>query len=218
MVAVKNTFVFPSTETTTGVNVLCLKLGHHLLESAVTLECWGWVTVVEAAVICADNLIIRLEHLSVDQTLDTLGKHGIVIHRLHAGLGYLEHDRPVWPGLLLSAARLATISELHCLELDVISGLVEGRVVGENGGTVEGAVRLWEIEPALVTDTLGTAATDADTNNVCAGIEELLAEADKLLVCHCLDQSIDCHCANELIVLDGCTILELNSLGIGVNR
>ena len=90
-------FVSPAAEAAAGVDVLFLELGEELFEDAFALEGWGWVTVVEAAVVGADDLVIGLEHFGVDETLDAVTEHVCVVDGLQRGLGDFEHDGPVGP-------------------------------------------------------------------------------------------------------------------------
>ena len=72
-------FVLPTSKSSTGENVLRLKLGEEFLQDTITLERWCRITVIEAAVVGGNDLIGRLDHLSVDQTLDgVLEKVGLV--------------------------------------------------------------------------------------------------------------------------------------------
>lgn len=194
-----------------------MQLGEELLEHAVTLKGRSGVTVVEAAVVGGHNLVARLEHLGVDKTLDALLEEVLLVNRLHAGLGNLEHDAPVRALGNLVACGSATICELHSGELLGGHWLVVGGVVGEDGCAVEGAVILGEVEPALVADTLWAVATDTDTNDVGGAVEETLGQADELLVAHGLSKEIDRHGADQLLVLDRGAVLERDLLGVGVD-
>ena len=144
--------VAPATEAATGPNVLGLEAGQDLSEGTLTLKRGGGVTVVETAVVGRDDLITGLEHLGVDQTLDGVGQKGLLVDGLHRRLGNLQHDRPVRTLLSVGALGLGAVGELQGGELLGGLGLVVGRVVGEDGGTVEGAVVLGEVE--LVTSML----------------------------------------------------------------
>ena len=144
--------VAPATEAATGPDVLLLELGQDLGKSALTLQGWGGVTVVEATVVGGHDLIGGLQHLSVDETLDRLSQKSLVVDRLHRRLGNLQHDGPVRTFLGLGALGLGAIRELQSGQLLGALGLVVGGVVGEDGGTVEGAVVLGEVE--LVTSML----------------------------------------------------------------
>ena len=209
--------VTPRTEATTGPDVLLLHLGQDLGEGTLTLQRGGGVTVVEAAVVGRDDLVGGAEHLSVDETLDTLGQESLVVNGLHGRLGNLQHDGPVRTFLRLSGLRLRTIGDLEGRELLGGLGLVVGGVVGEDGGTVEGAVILGEVEPALVTDSLGTSATDTNTDDVGRRVEELLGQTDQLLVAHHLGKMINGHGGDELLVSDGGAILQGYCSVVGVH-
>ena len=138
--------VAPAAEAATRPDVLGLELGEELLEYSLALERRSGVTVVVAAVVGADNLVRRRHHLGVDKTLDAVGEHGLVVDGLHRGLGNLEHDAPVGTLLGLGGGGLAAVGELESGQLLAALGLVVGRVVGEDGGAVEGAVVLGEVQ------------------------------------------------------------------------
>jgi hypothetical protein len=138
--------VAPASETATRPDALLLKLGKKLSESTLTLQRWGGVTVVESAVVGRDNLVVGVEHLGVNETLDGVFHDILKVNRLVRGLRDLQHDGPIRTGLGLSAGRLGTIGKLLGGELLGGVRLVVWGVVGENGGTVEGAVVLGEVE------------------------------------------------------------------------
>lgn len=138
--------VAPATEATTGPDVLLLESGQDLGESTLTFQGGGGVAVVEAAVVGGDNLIGGLQHLGVDETLNAISQESLVVDRLHRRLGNLQHDGPVRTLLSLSALGLGAIRKLQSGKLLGALGLVVGGVVGEDGGTVEGAVVLGEVE------------------------------------------------------------------------
>ena len=95
--------------------------------------------------------------------------------------------------------------------------LVVGGVVGEDGGAVEGAVVLGEVEPALVADAFGALAADADADDVGGAVEEVFGEGDEGLVAHFLDEGVDGHCINEFLVLDRLAVLEGDNLCLCVD-
>ena len=136
----------PAAESTTGPDVHVLELGQELSEDTLALERGSRVTVVEATVVGGNDLILGKDHLGVDQSLDALLQEGLLVNRLHARLGNLKHDRPVGTGLGLTRRRLRTVCVVQGGQLDVILRLVVRRVVGEDGGAVEGAVVLGEVE------------------------------------------------------------------------
>jgi hypothetical protein len=138
--------VAPASETATRPDALLLKLGEKLSESTLTLQGWGGVTVIEPAVVGRDNLIVGIEHLSVNETLDGILDNSLKVNRLVRGLRDLQHDGPVRTGLGLTAGRSGTIGKLLGGELLRGVRLVVGGVVGEDGGTVEGAVVLGEVK------------------------------------------------------------------------
>jgi hypothetical protein len=138
--------VSPAAETTSGVDVLGLELGKKLFEDALTFKRRGWVTVIETTVISGDNFIIRLDHFGVDETLNGVTKDVGLVNWLHGRLGNLQHDRPVWALLGLARLGFASIGEVLGWELDGLVWLVVWGIVGEDGGTVEGAIVLREVE------------------------------------------------------------------------
>lgn len=145
MVLVTN-LIAPAAEAATGPDVKILELGQDLGESAFTLERGSGVSVVEAAVVSRDDLVTRPEHLSVDETLDRLSKKSLEVDGLHRRLGNFKHDRPVRTLLGFSALGLGAIGKLQSGELLRGFRLVVRRVVGEDGGAVEGAVVFGEVE------------------------------------------------------------------------
>jgi len=173
--------------------------------------------VVETAVVGGDNLVCWLKHLGVDKTLDTVAEHVLGVDWLHGRLGNLQHDGPVWTLGHDLLFWLGAVGVLHSCELDGGDWLVVWRVVGEDGGAVEWAVVLWEVEPALVANALWTLATDTNTNDVCAAVEKTLGEIVELGVAHGLGQVVDAHSGNELLVLNGGAVTKLNLLVLGVN-
>lgn len=209
--------VSPAAESTTGENVHGLKLGEDLLEDALTLKGGGGVTMVESTVVSRDNLVLGLDHLGVDETLDAILEEVLNIHRFHGRLGNLQHDRPVRSLLSLRSRRFLTIGKVKRGELGILLRLVVGGVVGEDSGTVEGTVVLGEIQPALVTDALRALASDTDTNNMGSGVVKLLGEADKLLVAELLGEVINGHGVDELVITDGAAIGEVGNLLLGVD-
>lgn len=91
---------------------------------------------------------------------------------------------------------------MECGELFGVGGLVVGGVVGENGGAVEGAVVFREVEPAFVADAFRALATDTYANDMCGGVEEVLAEGDEGLIAHFLNKRVDAHGVDKFIVAD----------------
>jgi len=75
--------VSPASETSTGEDIHILQLWEEFREYPFTLKRWCWVTVVEATVIGGNDLIGRLDHLSVDKSLDGILKEIGVVDRLH---------------------------------------------------------------------------------------------------------------------------------------
>ena len=106
---------------------------------------------VELPVVDGYDLILGLAHGGVDETLDAVCNEGVCVDRLLVRLGNLQHDRPVGPlslGLAINTLAQRRVSSLHSAQLDVLGRAVVGRVVGEDGCTVEGRVGLGEVEPA----------------------------------------------------------------------
>lgn len=95
--------------------------------------------------------------------------------------------------------------------------LVVGGVVGEDGGAVEGAVVLGEVEPAFVADAFRALAADADADDVGGAVEEVFGEGDEGLVAHLLDEGVDGHCVDEFLVLDRLAVLKGDDLCICVD-
>ena len=209
--------VAPAAEAATRPDVLGLELGEELLEYSLALERRSGVTVVVAAVVGADNLVRGRHHLGVDKTLDAVGEHGLVVDGLHRGLGNLEHDAPVGTLLGLGGGRLAAIGELESGQLYAGLGLVVRRVVGEDGGAVEGAVVLGEVQPALVTNALGALTSDTDTDNVGGAVEEALRQLLALLILHGLGQVVNGHGVDHLLVVDGGAVAEKDAVVVGVD-
>lgn len=225
----------PATEPTSGVDTEVLELRKKLGQNTLTLQRWRGVAVVELAVVGRDNLVLRLNHVGVDQTLNAVLEEVGLVNRLHTRLGNFQHDRPVRACLSLTAASLAAISEGERRKLSISLRLVVWGVVGEDGGTVKGAVVFREVElnrqlatnretvvievtyPALVTDALRPLASQTNTNNVGRRVKEILAERDELLVAHGLDQLVNSHGRNQLLVTNGGTVAQANDLLGGVD-
>lgn len=81
----------------------------------------------------------------------------------------------------VDAAGKGGVGRLDRLERDVGLRAVVRRVVGEDGGAVEGRVVFGEVEPALVTDARGKDATDSDTDNVRRREDELARDGAEVL-------------------------------------
>jgi hypothetical protein len=123
-----------------------LKFGEEFFENALTFKGWRWVAVVEATVIGRDDLILRLDHFGINKSLNGVLEEVGMINWLHGRFGDFQHDGPIrtLPGL--AGFGLAFICEILSWELDRLIWLVVWRIVGENSGTVEGAVVLGEVE------------------------------------------------------------------------
>lgn len=138
--------VLPTAEAATGVDVLCLQLGQNFGQHTVALDGGCGVAVVELAVVGRNDLVVGLDQLGVDQSLDGVLQEVLLVHGLHGRLGNLQHDGPVGALLRLARLRLAAVCQVQSWELDVLLGLVVGGVVGEDGGTVEWAVVFGEVQ------------------------------------------------------------------------
>lgn len=138
--------VAPAAEAAARQNVLSLQLGEELLQDTLTLQAGRRVAVVEAAVVGGNNLVLGADHVRVDETLDAVLEQSLLVNRLHARLGNLEHNGPVRALLGLRGSSLVAVSKVEGGQLRAGLGLVVGRVVGENGGTVEGTVVLGEVQ------------------------------------------------------------------------
>ena len=71
--------------------------------------------------------------------------------------------------------------------------------------------------PALVADTLRPGAADANANNMGRRVVEALGQANKLLVAHLLDELIDGHCVDKLVVCNGGAVAQGDDLVLGIN-
>lgn len=147
--------VAPAAEAAAGQNVLGLQLGQQLLEDALTLQSGRGVALDELAVVGRHNGIGRLDHVGVDEALDTVLEQVLLIDGLQLRLRHLQHDGPVRAGLGLARRGLAAVGVVQSRQLDVGLRLVVGRVVGEDRGAVEGAVVLGKVQ-------LGVLATRKD--------------------------------------------------------
>ena len=209
--------VSPATEAATGVDVHVLELGKKFGEDTLTLQSGSGVTLVELAVVGRDDLILGLDQVGVDETLNAVLEEVLLVDGLHGRLGNFQHDRPVRTFLGLRRRSRTAVGEVLGRQLGLLLGLVVGGVVGEDGGTVEGAVVLGEVQPALVSDALRADTTQTNTNDVGAGVEETLGEVDELLVAHLLGKLVDGHGVDQLVVADGGSISERDNLLLGVD-
>ncbi len=60
-------------------------------------------------------------------------------------------------------------------------------------------------------------AADADADDVRGGVEEVFAEGDEGFVAHFLDERVDAHGVDKLLVVDGFTGLEYYYFGVCVD-
>lgn len=138
--------VLPAAEAATRVDVLGLQLGQELCQHAVALKGGCGVTMVEFAVVGGNDLILGQDHLGVDEALNTVLEQALLVNGLHGRLRNLQHDGPVRTLLCLGRIGLLAVGLVQSRQLGVLLGLVVRGVVGEDGGTVEGAVVLREVE------------------------------------------------------------------------
>ena len=87
--------VAPAAEAAARVDGFVLELGEELFEDAFALEGWGGVTVVEAAVVGAHDLVGGLQHRGVGEALDAVFEEMSAVDGFHAGFGDFEHNGPV---------------------------------------------------------------------------------------------------------------------------
>lgn len=207
----------PAAESATGVDAQVLELGEELLEDTLALKGRGGVTVVKGTVVGGDDLILGLEEVGVDKSLNAVLQDVLDINGLQLRLGNLQHDGPVGTLLGLGRVRSTAVSLVQSRELDVLLRLVVRGVVGKDGGTVEVAVVLGEVQPALVTNALRALTTNTNTDNVSSRVEETLGEADELLVANLLGEVVNSHGADELAVSDCGTVSKVDDLLLGVN-
>jgi hypothetical protein len=104
----------------------------------------------ETTVISRDDLVLSLDHLGVDKSLNAVLEEVVVVNRLHRRLRNFQHDGPVRAFLGFRRLGLAAIGKVLSWQLNRLVWLIIWRVVGENGRTVEGAVILREIELGVV--------------------------------------------------------------------
>jgi hypothetical protein len=83
--------------------------------------------------------------------------------------------------------------------------------------TVEGAVVLGEVQPALVTNALRALTSNTDTNDVSGRVVELLGEGHELLVAELLGEVVNSHGVDELVVGNGAAISEVGNLLLGID-
>lgn len=210
--------VAPASEAAARVDVVrVLQRGQELLEDALALERRGRVAVVEAAVVGRYDLVLGLDHVRGDEAGDAVLEDRGFVDGFQAGLGYLEHDGPVGAFLRVGGVGFGAGGELLRGELGGGLRLVVGRVVGEDGGAVEGAVVFGEVEPAFVADPLGAGAANANADDVGGGVEEVFAEGDEVRLVHFLDERVDGHGADEFLVGNGLAVLEGDYFAVGVN-
>ena len=76
--------VAPAAEAAARVDAAVLELGQELFEGAFALERRGWVAVVEAAVVGADDLVGGAEHFGGDEAADAVVEEGGVVDGFHA--------------------------------------------------------------------------------------------------------------------------------------
>lgn len=136
----------PAAEAATRPDVQVQELGQELFEHTLTLERRRRVALDELAVVRRHDLVLGLDHLRVDKALDAVLEKVLLVDRLQLRLRHLQHDGPVRALLGIAALGLAAVSVVEGRELDVSLRLVVWGVVGEDGGAVEGAVVLGEVQ------------------------------------------------------------------------
>ena len=138
--------VAPAAEAAARVDAHVLQRGQELGEGGFALEGRGRVAVVEAAVVGRDDFVGGAQHFGVDEAADAVAEHVGGVDGLHAGFGHFEHDGPVGAFLRGGVFGGGTVGDLEGGELFGGGRLVVRRVVGEDGGAVEGAVVFGEVE------------------------------------------------------------------------
>ena len=88
-------FVAPAAEAAAGVDVFFLEFGQELFQDGFAFEGWGWVAVVEAAVVGGYDFVGWFQHVGCDEAFYAVGEHVCVVDGFHAGFGDFEHDGPV---------------------------------------------------------------------------------------------------------------------------
>ena len=209
--------VAPAAEPAAREDVLGLQGGEELLEHPLALEGRGRVAVIKAAVVGRDDLVGGLEHGGVEEAADGVGEEAGVVDGLEGGFRDFEHDAPVGAFLWGRRGGLGAVGELEGGEFLGGGRLVVGGVVGEDGGAVEGAVVLGEVEPAFVADAFGPLAADADADDVGGAVEEVFGEGDEGLVAQFLDEGVDGHGVDEFLILDSLAVLEGDDLCVCVD-
>lgn len=71
--------------------------------------------------------------------------------------------------------------------------------------------------PALVTNAVRAASTETNADDVCRGVVETLGDADELLAAHLLDELVEVHGGDELLVANLGAIGEADDLLVGVD-
>lgn len=84
--------VSPAAKAAAGVNAQVLQLGQQLREDTLALQGGSGVALIELAVVGGHDLVARPDHVGVDETLNAVLQKVLLIHRLHGGLGHLQHD------------------------------------------------------------------------------------------------------------------------------
>lgn len=71
--------------------------------------------------------------------------------------------------------------------------------------------------PALVTNAIRACATQTNTNDVCGGEVETLGDGLKLLVTHLLNQLVQVHGGNQLLITNGAAVAHGHDLLVGID-
>ena len=136
----------PAAEAAPRVDAHILQLGQEFCQYAFALEGRGRVAVVEAAVVGRHDLVGGAEHFGVNEAADAVAEEVGGVDGFEGRFGHFEHDGPVRAFLGGGVFGFGAVGELEGGEFFGGGGLVVGGVVGEDGGAVEGAVFVGEVE------------------------------------------------------------------------
>lgn len=142
-----------------------------------------------------------------------------MVDGLVLGLGHLQHQGPVRARLSRAACGSLSVCKSNGRQFDVFRWLVVGRVVGEDGSSVEQAIVFAKVQllkvsnsakgqsknsayPAFISDTARTGTTNANADDVRARVDERLAHLLQLGALHGLSQLINGHCRDHRLVFD----------------
>ena len=128
----------------------------------------------EFAVVRRHNLVLGLQQARVDHALDAVLQQVGLVDRLLRRLRDFEHEGPVRArslGLRVDLSGQGRVCGLHRLELDVGLRAIVWRVVGEDGGAVEGRVGLGAVS---INETSAAASRFAASRKVDSQVEPAL--------------------------------------------